>query len=307
MENITGVLHSAIHTCLSQLEGIHYKGKRRLGLTSSVWDCLERLRLLHHYSSTTLHKGFIEYQRPDVFENSYRNGTYDPYLSPNTVELDKLIHGPCVRIRVGGGKYTTDIDLGFCLENQQTKYGRYIVLPYNPRSTILASLTLSVYNSKHELDKHHNKLLMLLKLLIMECHLIPLSSSHSSHALKTLVLHHQAACRSSERSLGGCLCNAAHHVFELYEMKEEDGHLWIYNSEKELEDVDFPGVDVQPRIGSGRFRRADTALQKVIQGQDEQQLRVVKNKYLMAYGKCKMNNNSELSRTNIGWHMASAR
>ncbi|CAH1787876.1 unnamed protein product, partial [Owenia fusiformis] len=245
---IRHLLQSAIHTCLSQLEGINYKGKRRLGLTSSEWECLERLRLLHQEDSTSFYESIIEEIIPSSLRDSCRNGTYDPYLSPNTVELDDRIHGPCVRIRVGGGKYTTDIDLGFSKEKQQTEHGRYILLPYNQRIDDFPSWTQSVYNSKHELDKHHNKLLMLLKLLILECHLVRYSCTYSSHALKTLVLHHQAACASSERSLGGCLCDVAHHVFELYEMKEEDGHLWIYDSKKELEDVDFPSVDVQPRF-----------------------------------------------------------
>ncbi|CAH1787873.1 unnamed protein product, partial [Owenia fusiformis] len=240
--------------CLSQLEGIHYKGKRRLGLTSSEWDCLNRLRLLHQEGSTSLYKYIIEeeYYSNDELKDRNRNGTYDPYLSPNTVKLDERKHGPCVRIRVGGGKYTTDIDLGFCINKQQTEHGRYVVLPYDPGPIgFITSWTQSVYNSKHKLDKHHNKLLMLLKLLILECHLIPHSSTYSSHALKTLVLHHQATCTSSAGSLGGCLCDVAHHVFELYEMKEVDGHLWIYDSEKELPDVDFPDVDVQPRSFSG--------------------------------------------------------
>ncbi|CAH1787874.1 unnamed protein product, partial [Owenia fusiformis] len=189
---------------------------------------------------------------------------YDPYLSPNTIELDERGHGPCVRIRIGGGKYTTDIDLGFCIEQQQTEHGRYILLPYNSRSPYFTPWTISVYNSKHKLDKHHNKLLMLLKLLILECHLIPDSHTYSSHALKTRVLHHQVSCTSSEISLGGCLCDVAHHVFELYEMKEEDGQLWIFNSKKELPDVDFRGVDVQPRIVPGGYRSDNYWLMPVV-------------------------------------------
>ncbi|CAH1787883.1 unnamed protein product [Owenia fusiformis] len=250
--HIKYLLQSAIHTCLSQLEGIHYVGKRRLGLTSSEWDCLNRLRLLHQEGSTSLYKDIIEsYKIPDKLKDRCRNGTYDPNLSPDTVELDKLIHGPCVRIRLGGGKYTTDIDLGFCIED-----GRHLILPYNDGDTFMndeTQWTQSVYNSKHKLDKQHNKLLMLLKLLILECHLVPDSSTYSSHALKTLVLHHQAKCSSSERSLGGCLCIVAHHVFEFYEMKEEDQYLWIYDSEKKLSDVDFPGAaDVQTGRAFGR-------------------------------------------------------
>ncbi|CAH1787875.1 unnamed protein product, partial [Owenia fusiformis] len=133
------------------------------------------------------------------------------------------------------------------IDNQQTEHGRYIVLPFSN----FPFWTQSVYNSKHKLDKHHNKLLMLLKLLILECHLVPWSSTYSSHALKTLVLHHQATCTSSERSLGGCLCDVAHNVFQLYKMKEEDEHLRIYDSRKKLLDVDFLGVDVQPRVAPG--------------------------------------------------------
>ncbi|CAH1787879.1 unnamed protein product [Owenia fusiformis] len=263
---ITHLLHSAIHTCLSELEGIHYKGKRRLGPTSSEWDCLNRLRQLHQEGSTSLYEYIIEegYRYNDELNDSCRNGTYDPYLSPNTIELDARLHGPCVRIRIGGGKYTTDIDLGFCIEQQQTEDGRYIVLPYKNEVYDNALLTKSLYNSKHKLDKHHNKLLMLLKLLIMECHLIPDSFTYNSHALKTLVLHHQATCRSSEISLGGCLCDVAHHVFELYEMKEEDGHVWIYDSRKKLEDVDFRGVDVQPRIIPRGYRQENYWMMPVV-------------------------------------------
>ncbi|CAH1787881.1 unnamed protein product, partial [Owenia fusiformis] len=81
---------------------------------------------------------------------------------------------------------------------------------------------------------------------------------------KTLVLHHQRTCTSSERSLGGCLCDVAHNVFELYEMKEEDGQLWIYDSKKELADVDFPFVDVQPRLGSGVYRHYNYWMMPVV-------------------------------------------
>ncbi|CAH1802975.1 unnamed protein product [Owenia fusiformis] len=240
--DITSYIQQAIRICLCQLEGIHYLGASELGPTSSEWECLRKLRLLNQEGSASLYGSIIRYGIPGELRESCRNGTYNPHLPPNTIALDKRMHGPCVRIRIGGGKHTTDIDLGFCieLEHHQTEHSTHIALPY-----FQAEWVRSVYNSKHKLDEDHNKLLMLLKLLILECHLVHESSTFSSHALKILVLRHQARC-TSERSLGSCLCDVAHHVFELYEMNEEYGHLLIYDSRKKLRDVDFPCVDVQP-------------------------------------------------------------
>ncbi|CAH1780862.1 unnamed protein product, partial [Owenia fusiformis] len=128
----------------------------------------------------------------------------DSELSENEIILDDELHGPCVRLRVGGRLCTADVDLGYCVFDDGTdtemEESRNIVLPGS------AGWIQSVYHPGCRIDEHHRKIVMILKYVMSVCNKGgSCLTNFSSHAFKCLVYVHQGKCENDSETFEMCM------------------------------------------------------------------------------------------------------
>ncbi|CAH1779008.1 unnamed protein product [Owenia fusiformis] len=169
-------------------------------------------------------------------------------LGLNEALLDTNTDGPCITLAIGGPLCVTYMDMTLCIEDKQESKqrrngGKYFVLP---RKNLDAWMRTEYKPGNKELDKHHRKILMILKYCLIECKKYQYRSKYNSHVLKTLVLNHRDKCKG-RTLLGRCFDDVSQKVFRLgIESDEANSENLIICSKwlKSLPNVGYPGGDV---------------------------------------------------------------
>ncbi|CAH1801434.1 unnamed protein product, partial [Owenia fusiformis] len=234
-----------VNGCLNDHQdvlGVSYKGDDILSWkhTPASWDAFKKHNHLQQIYGETL-----------SIKSKWRRDIRDPTLEKDQVVLDRMNHGPSVRVRIGGPLCTTDLDLCLCIDSPQIENSseRYVAVPVSKLGE--PYWTLSSYEDpiKLRLDEDHRKILMVLKDLFSECKNTPNPGNLAdSHNLKTFVLHHQERCLkrpAEERCLGNCLDDIVHHMFEKYNMRIDENNISVTNTPSSLSDMIFPGVPLR--------------------------------------------------------------